>query len=121
MRRIVRRDTKPELILRSALHRLGRRYRVDVSTLPGRPDILFTRQRVAVFVHGCFWHQHPGCREASTPKSNQSYWGPKLGRNVERDRENIAALRADGYIAIIAWECEWKRRREIDPLAAGRN
>ena len=110
MRRIRRRDTKPELLLRSALHRTGLRFRVDLQSLPGRPDIVFTKRRVAIFVHGCFWHQHPKCREASTPKTNSSYWGPKLARNVARDRKNHLALQEQGFACLIVWECDIEDR-----------
>lgn len=106
MRRIRSRDTKPELILRQSLHARGLRYRVHVNSLPGKPDIVFTRRRVAVFVHGCFWHQHPGCREASSPRSNAAYWAPKLLRNVERDGQHAEMLQSMGYRVLVLWECE---------------
>jgi DNA mismatch endonuclease, patch repair protein len=106
MRRIRSQDTKPELLLRSALHRLGLRYRVHARNLPGKPDIVFPRVKVAVFVHGCFWHQHPGCIEASRPRTNVSYWLPKLARNIERDTEHVGALRRAGFRVLTLWECE---------------
>lgn len=109
MRRIRSRDTKPELALRRALHDRGLRYRVDCSHLPGKPDIVFAKARLAVFVHGCFWHQHPGCREASKPRSNTDYWRPKLANNVARDKRVSAELTAMGYCALVVWECEIER------------
>jgi DNA mismatch endonuclease (patch repair protein) len=109
MRRIRRRDTWPELLLRSALHKKGRRYRVDVGELPGRPDLVFTKKRVAVFVQGCFWHQHPNCRQASSPKTNVQYWEPKLARNVARDQRNFSALTGLNYSVLVFWECEIER------------
>ena len=108
MRAIQRRDTSPELALRSALHRRGYRFRVDypvkVSGRSPRPDIVFTRQRLAVFVDGCFWH---GCPEhGHTPKKNTSYWGAKLTRNVERDREQDRMLGDAGWTVIRIWDHE---------------
>ena len=101
-----RRDTKPELALRSALHREGYRYRCDLRIdLPAgrvRPDVVFTRQKVAVFVDGCFWHCCPV--HGAQPKVNQSYWSPKLGANVERDRRNTSALETEGWRVVRIWE-----------------
>lgn len=109
MRRIRSRDTKPELMLRRALFARGLRYRLNVSTLPGKPDIVFARKRLAIFVHGCFWHQHSGCIEASRPRTNVSYWLPKLARNAMRDVANAKALEALGYSVLIIWECHIER------------
>lgn len=105
MSKIKGRDTKPELKLRSALHRLGLRFRVCRRDLPGKPDIVFPRQKVAVQVRGCFWHQHRACRAGRLPKSNLEYWQPKLTRNVERDAANDTALRALGWTVLVIWEC----------------
>lgn len=103
-----RRDTKPELTLRSALHRAGFRYRVDYRIdLPGgrvRPDIVFTRKRIVVFVDGCFWHCCP--EHGSRPSINQSYWSPKLARNVERDAQNTKLLREADWTVVRIWEHE---------------
>lgn len=102
-----RRDTKPELAVRSALHRAGLRYRVDHPPVPGlrrRADIAFTRQRIAVFIDGCFWH---GCPEHRTrPRRNADYWGPKIERNRERDRDTNERLAAAGWIVLRFWEHE---------------
>lgn len=108
MRGIRRRDTKPELALRSELHRSGHRFRVDypvpMSGRSPRPDLAFTRLRVAVFVDGCFWH---GCAEhAASPKKNTGYWNKKIARNVERDREHEARLHASGWSVVRVWEHE---------------
>lgn len=108
MRANRRRDTKPELALRSAAHAMGARYRVDyLIRVPGlrvHPDLVFTRRRVAVFVDGCFWHRCP--EHATNPRANADYWGPKLLRNVERDREVDSALAAEGWIVLRIWEHE---------------
>lgn len=102
------RDTQPELTVRRLLFSLGYRFRVHLKTLPGRPDIVFTRRKKAVFVNGCFWHQHPSptCPLRSRPKSNTSYWNAKLQRNVERDRVNERRLQNIGWKTITIWECE---------------
>lgn len=106
MSRISGADTKPEWILRSALHRLGFRFRLRDRRLPGRPDLVFRKYRAVVFVHGCFWHRHAGCRDGSTPKTNTAYWEEKFARNVERDRKNQAALVEMGWRVRVVWECE---------------
>src|SRR5437016_5479304 len=97
MARIRSSNTQPELAVRSFLHRLGFRFRLHTRTLPGRPDLVLPRHRLAIFVHGCFWHQHPNCKLASTPKTRQDYWKPKLSGNVERDRRNSSKLRELGW------------------------
>jgi DNA mismatch endonuclease, patch repair protein len=103
-------DTKPELIVRRLVHSLGYRYRLHARDLPGKPDLVLRPKRKVIFVHGCFWHLHPdkACLNARKPKSNKSYWGPKLSRNVKRDAEHIAALQADGWRVLVIWECETK-------------
>jgi DNA mismatch endonuclease (patch repair protein) len=106
MRRIRSRDTAPELLVRRSAHRLGYRFRLHRRDLPGKPDLLFPRLRKAVFVHGCFWHQHADCREGRVPGTNRSYWGPKLARTVERDRLAVEALRSSGWDVLTIWECE---------------
>jgi DNA mismatch endonuclease (patch repair protein) len=106
MSRIRSANTKPELLLRSALHRIGFRFRVHRRGLPGRPDIVLPKYHTVVFVHGCFWHQHPGCIEAVRPKTNEKYWKPKLDGNVDRDRKNIQTLRDEGWRVFRFWECE---------------
>lgn len=108
MARIKSRDTKPEVRLRSALHRAGLRFRVCRTDLPGRPDIVFPRQKVAIQVRGCFWHQHAGCGLSHVPKSNREYWVPKLERNVLRDANKDEELRKLGWHVIVIWECEIK-------------
>src|SRR4051812_30146659 len=97
MAAVKRRDTKPELLVRSTLHKLGYRFRTDFGPLPGHPDIAFTRRKMAVFVHGCFWHAHQGCHLATKPKTNVQFWTDKLARNVERDAQKAAALEHLGW------------------------
>jgi DNA mismatch endonuclease (patch repair protein) len=99
-------DTKPELIVRSLLHRSGIRYSLRRKDLPGKPDIVMPKYGAVVFVHGCFWHQHPNCSEASMPKTRTSFWRDKLGKNVARDRRNQNALRKQGWKVIVVWECQ---------------
>jgi DNA mismatch endonuclease (patch repair protein) len=106
MSRIRGGHTKPEWILRCGLHRLGFRYRLGGAGLPGRPDLVFAKYRTVVFVHGCFWHRHAGCRMASTPKSNQAFWRAKFARNVARDKANRRALARLGWSVVVVWECE---------------
>jgi DNA mismatch endonuclease (patch repair protein) len=106
MAKVQGRDTKPELILRSALHRLGFRYSLNNRQLKGKPDIVFTKFRTVIFVHGCFWHCHEGCSKASIPKSNHSFWKDKLKKNVERDLKNKSILEEQGWNVIVVWECE---------------
>lgn len=106
MARILSKDTKPELALRKALHALGLRYRLHGTGLPGKPDLILPRYKTVVFVHGCFWHRHPGCKIATIPKSNTSFWVKKFETNVLRDARTAAELQAQGWRVLIAWECE---------------
>jgi DNA mismatch endonuclease, patch repair protein len=110
MRRIRSSDSKPELRLRQALFACGLRgYRCNARGVPGRPDVFFSRWKLAVFVHGCFWHQHQGCRRGGKPRSNRGYWEPKLAGNVIRDELRINELRELGISALVFWECELQR------------
>lgn len=106
MRRIRKIDTRPELIVRKLAHALGFRFRLHRRDLPGTPDLVFPRLRKAILVHGCFWHQHEGCRLARLPKSRLDYWLPKLRRNQERDEAARAQLSERGWDALVVWECE---------------
>jgi DNA mismatch endonuclease (patch repair protein) len=113
MRAIRSKGMKPELIVRKLVHSLGYRYRLHRKELPGKPDLAFVGRKKAIFVHGCFWHQHENCREGRPPKSNVGYWGPKLARNVERDAENAQKLSDMGWQVLTVWECETKRPSEL--------
>ncbi|MBU3679631.1 MAG: DNA mismatch endonuclease Vsr [Candidatus Kapabacteria bacterium] len=104
MRRIRGADTQPELALRRALHSQGLRYRVAPRNLPGRPDIAFTKDRFAVFVHGCFWHRH-NCRNAAVPKTNIGFWEKKFELNIARDQRVVDSLLASGWRVCVVWEC----------------
>ena len=109
MRSVRVRDTAPEVRVRSILHRMGYRFTLHRRDLPGTPDIVLPRFRAAVFVHGCFWHQHRGCRRATLPRTNACFWRDKFERNVARDHKKIAALRRQGWRAKVVWECQTKR------------
>lgn len=108
MRAVRAKDTSPERVVRSILHRAGHRFRLHRSDLPGKPDIVLPKHRAVVFVHGCFWHSHsdPACKRARMPKSRLEYWKPKLERNASRDKTAIAELDAKGWRTIVIWECE---------------
>ena len=102
-------NTKPEIQIRSELHRLGYRFRIHRKGLPGYPDIVLSKYRSAIFVHGCFWHQHEGCKKATIPKTNHEFWLKKLQENVIRDRKNVAKLKESGWNVVVVWECEIKK------------
>lgn len=106
MSRIRSQNTRPEVLTRAAVHRMGYRFRNHVADLPGNPDLANKRARWAIFVHGCFWHSHDSCKLASSPKTNTGYWVEKLAGNRRRDSEKITALRAMGLRVLIVWECE---------------
>ncbi len=110
MAKVRGRDTKPEMRVRRALHAAGVRYRLHAKDLPGRPDIVLRSRRLAIFVHGCFWHRHadPSCKLARLPKSRLDFWMPKLEANRARDQLKEAALRDLGWTVLIMWECELK-------------
>ncbi len=106
MSRIRGKDTGPERAVRSLLHRMGYRFRLHRNDLPGKPDIVLPKYRTAIFVHGCFWHRHPRCRYAYTPKTRVKFWKNKFAENVARDRRAMRALRRLGWRVIVIWECE---------------
>ena len=109
MSRVRQRGTKPELVVRALLTDLGVRYRLNTNTLPGSPDISNKRAKKAIYVHGCFWHRHAGCRRTITPKRNRVFWLEKFKRNEQRDAEKSAALVALGFDLLVVWECESER------------
>lgn len=106
-------NTKPELIVRRALHAQGYRFRLHGRGLPGRPDLVFRKRRVVVFVHGCFWHRHDGCAKSRLPKTRHDYWRSKFEGNVERDKRNEQRLAADGWRVFVVWECETEKDESL--------
>lgn len=110
------RDTKPEMRVRKAMHAAGLRYRLHDRRLPGAPDLVFASRRIAVFVHGCFWHRHPGCAAARMPKSRLEFWAPKLNGNAVRDQRNRRELEAAGWKVLVIWECETLDSRAVMKL-----
>lgn len=106
MRSVRQKDTKPEMIVRRALHSMGYRFRVNLRILPGSPDIVFPARRQAIFIHGCFWHRHLGCRLASTPKTRLDFWEPKFRANIDRDARKVHELEQLLWDVMIVWQCE---------------
>lgn len=119
MSRIHGADTGPEKAVRSALHRAGFRYRLHVSSLPGRPDIVLPKHRTVILVHGCFWHRHRRCRYAYMPKSNVDFWREKFRSNVKRDRQQRRRLEDLGWRVVVVWECETLALRELEERVRG--
>ncbi len=118
MSKIRSRNTKPELTLRKALFARGFRYRVNDKHLPGKPDIVLPKYKTVIFLHGCFWHRHEGCKYAYTPKTNTEFWRNKITSNCERDKINLQKLTALGWNVITIWECEVRHtyKHDITPL-----
>ena len=114
MSRIKSKDTKPEKVVRSLLHKLGFRFRLHRKDLPGSPDIVLPKYRKIIFVHGCYWHRHEGCRLAYKPKSNVTFWNNKFKENTDRDKNNKTKLESLGWHVHVIWECETKN---VDKLA----
>lgn len=115
MSRVAGKNTSPEMRVRKAAHAMGLRYALHKKGLPGTPDVAFVSRKVALYVHGCFWHRHEGCRLASVPKSNEEFWRAKFERNVTRDRRVQSELEAKGWRTAVIWECE---TRNAEKLAA---
>jgi len=128
MSRIKGKDTKPEIVVRSLLHKMGYRFRLhgkiskkicSKGILPGKPDIVMVKYRTVVFIHGCFWHMH-GCKRSSMPKTNREYWKNKLEKNVERDLENRKKIEKLGYRVVVIWECETKNSEKLADIITER-
>lgn len=117
MSRVKQADTKPEVLFRRALHRLGLRYTLHDRNLPGTPDVIFPKYNVAVFVHGCFWHRHTNCKKSATPKTNASFWETKFNANVERDSRKIRDLELKGWRVFVVWQCELSTRQAVTDTA----
>ena len=114
MSRITGRNTFPELSLRKALYSLGIRYRLHDRHLPGHPDIVVRRLKTAIFVNGCFWHQHKNCKRSTIPKTNKKYWLPKLKRNNEKQADDFRKLRKEGWKIAVVWECQTKNKNTLE-------
>jgi DNA mismatch endonuclease (patch repair protein) len=106
-------DTAPELKVRSFLHKSGFRFRLHRKDLPGKPDVVLPKYNACIFVHGCFWHRHKGCKLASEPKSREEFWNRKFSENVARDQRNIKALEGAGWRVAVLWECGLRKSRGI--------
>lgn len=113
MRAVHSKDTKPELAVRRIVHGLGYRYRLYDTTLPGKPDLVFPSRRKVVFVHGCFWHRHKGCRYATSPKTRPDFWNDKFCANVQRDRHTMKALKGLGWAVMTVWQCQLKNPAKL--------
>ena len=116
MSRIRSNDTTPELAVRSFLFQQGFRFRLHVKTLPGHPDIVLPKHKTVIEVRGCFWHRHPGCRQATTPSTNVEFWQEKFSRNIERDKKTEKQLKELGWHLIVIWECELKKDGFLETL-----
>lgn len=116
MSKIRGKDTRPEIVVRRFLHRSGLRFRLHDRLLPGAPDLVFPRHGAVVFIHGCYWHRHEGCKYASTPASNIEFWEKKFEGNVGRDRESVVKLLAAGWRVFILWECGLRRPEHVENL-----
>ena len=120
MSRIKSKNTKPEVKVRSLLHKMGYRFRLHYKNLPGKPDIVLPKFKTVIFVHGCFWHRHKGCSRATTPKSNQEYWNKKFSRNIQRFNDVSNQIKSLGWNVITIWECETRNeddtKKALSPL-----
>lgn len=118
MSKIRSKNTKPEMALRKALFAKGFRYRINYKKLPGKPDIVFPKYKTAIFVHGCFWHHHEGCKYGYTPKSNTDFWIKKISSNQERDKKNTLQILSMAWKVLVVWECEIKQKDNIEKLVS---
>lgn len=116
MSRVKGKNTTPEIRVRRLAHATGLRFRLHRRDLPGKPDIIFPRYKVALFVHGCFWHRHPGCKKASSPKTRQEFWTQKFEKNIARDQRNVRDLENAGWSTLVVWECETKSEDRLREL-----
>lgn len=113
MAQIKGKNTKPELVVRSMLHRMGLRFRIHVKELPGKPDIVLPKHKTVIFVHGCFWHRHRGCKNCTVPTNNREFWTVKLEGNARRDLRHGAALRRNGWRVLTVWECAVEKPEKL--------
>lgn len=120
MRAVRSKDTLPEILVRKAAHRLGLRFRLHAKHLPGRPDLVFRRWHTVVFVNGCFWHRHRGCKKASLPKTNVEFWQKKFAENERRDEVNYRRLAESGWRVVVLWQCQVRTIEEAVALLGRR-
>ena len=113
MSRVKGRDTKPEILVRSLVHRMGFRFRLHRPDLPGKPDIVLPRHGKVIFIHGCFWHGHKRCSKSKRPNSNNDFWNRKLNGNIKRDRQFHRELKRMGWNVLVVWECETRKPNEL--------
>lgn len=111
MRSIRSKNTKPELIIRSLVHRMGYRFKLHDKSLPGSPDLSLPKHRKVIFVHGCFWHSHKGCTRAALPVTNKAFWKRKIESNIRRDRQSLVELRRLGWRHLVIWQCQIKQNK----------
>ena len=111
------RDTRPEMLVRSFLHAKGFRFRLHLRNLPGSPDLVLPKYHSCIFVHGCFWHRHQGCRYATTPATRADFWEQKLEGNVTRDHRNVQLLLEAGWRVLIVWECGLRQRANLEDIS----
>lgn len=116
MGRIRGKNTTPEMVVRRAAHRLGLRFRIHRRDMPGTPDIVLRKYGLVIFVHGCFWHRHEGCRRCTVPKTRFDFWNEKFKKNVERDWRDVDVLRKAGWNVLIIWECQTKNSTDLNAL-----
>lgn len=116
MGRVKGSDTRPEVLVRSLVHQMGFRFRLHRRELPGCPDLVLKKHSKVIFVHGCFWHGHKGCRRSARPSSNMEFWDRKLSGNMERDQRNQEALMRDGWKVLVVWECETKDHEKLKEI-----
>lgn len=119
MSNIKSKNTLPELAIRKALTKKGVRYRLHVNTLPGKPDVVISKLKKVIFINGCFWHQHNGCKRKVMPKTNKDYWRPKLNKNAKRQEEDIKKLREENWKTYVIWECELKNENTLNRKIGG--
>ena len=120
MAKIKAKDTKPEILVRKLLHRMGYRFRLHNKHLPGKPDVCLEKYNTVIFIHGCFWHNHKKCNDGKIPKSNVGYWQPKIQGNIARDKRNNLALKRMGWKIITIWECSLNDLSSIKKLLKGK-
>lgn len=121
MSRIRSKDTKPELLVRKFLHKNGFRYRLHVKNLPGKPDIVLPKYKTVIFVHGCFWHGHEGCKYYVVPKTRTEWWLEKIGRNIENDLKALQIFKTNGWKVVVIWQCELRKSNYEQSLNQLRN